>query len=109
MNSLRASDADRAAGAKLLTEHCAACLGSEPPPLMHFAWQAERSDSQIVAALTAGDSATGFAAGTRLSAAEAAQAVAAVRAAPVVAPAPNALAEEAFSPADAARHVVRLV
>src|ERR1035437_6918158 len=109
VNSLRASDADRAAGAALLKAHCAPCATSSPPDLMRFAWQAERSDSQIVAAITAVDTATGFRDGGRLSAAEAMQAVAALRAAPVIAARANSVAEEAFSPSDAARHVVRLV
>ena len=109
VNSLRASDADRAAGAALLKAHCAPCATSSPPDLMRFAWQAERSDSQIVAAITAVDTATGFRDGGRLSPAEAMQAVAALRAAPVIAARANSVVEEAFSPSDAARHVVRLV
>jgi high-affinity iron transporter len=109
VNSLRASDADRAAGASLLAAHCASCAASSPPELMRFAWQAERSDSQIVAAMTAGDGATGFRSGDRFSAAEAMQMVAALRAAPLVATQASSLGAETFSPSDAARHVVRLV
>jgi high-affinity iron transporter len=113
VNSLRASDADRAAGATLLKARCAACGSGAPPELVRFAWQAEHSDSQIVAAITSGGAATGFRDGARLSATEAKQTVAALRAAPVVtahAPAAAvAVAEEAFTPRDAARRVQRLM
>jgi high-affinity iron transporter len=109
VNSLRASDAERAAGATLLTSHCAGCTSASPPELMRFAWQAEHSDSQLVAAITSGDAATGFRDGGRLSAIETRQTVAALRAAPLVAAPANAVADETLSPSDAARHVVRLV
>jgi high-affinity iron transporter len=109
VNSLRATDADRAAGAKVIGAHCPACANRAPPALMQFAWQAERSDSQIVAALTAGDTAAGFSGGSALSAAEAGQVVAAMRAAPVVAPSSAAAGDESLSPDEAARRVVRLV
>ena len=108
VNSLRSSDADRAAGAKLLASRCASCASVSPPPLMRFEWQAERSDSQIVAAMTSGDTATGLGGGA-LPQAEARQVVAALRAAPAV-PAPvRAQADEAMSPSDEARYVMRLV
>jgi high-affinity iron transporter len=109
VNSMRASDADRAAGARVLTSHCAPCAAGSPPDLMRFAWQAERSDSQIVAVLTSGDSATGFRDGKALSAGEAVQVVAALRASPVTASQASAAAGEAFTPSDAARHVARLL
>jgi high-affinity iron transporter len=109
VNSLRASDAERAAGAAILKSHCADCSSSSPPDLMRFAWQAEHSDAQLVAAIMSGDAASGFRNGAQLSAIEAKQAVAALRAAPLVAAPANALAQDAFSPSDAARHVVRLV
>lgn len=109
VNSLRASDADRIAGAKLLKARCAACAAGSPPNIMRFAWQAERSDSQIVAAIVGGDTAAGFRGGAGLTADEARQAVAALRAAPVVATGTNAVAQDAVAPSDAARHVGRLL
>jgi high-affinity iron transporter len=109
VNSLRASDADRAAGKAMLKSHCADCSGASPPELVRFEWQAEHSDSQLVAAITSGDAATGFRDGARVTAVEAKQIVAALRASPVVAAPANTLAGDAFSPSDAARHVVRLV
>ena len=108
VNTMRATDADRAAGAKVIAAHCATCAAANAPSIMRFAWQAERSDSQLVAAIIAADTATGFAAGAKLSADEAKQAVAALRAAPVVALHATAVADAAFSPSDAARHVVHL-
>src|ERR1019366_1295245 len=52
---LRSSDADRARGASLLKARCATCAPPTPPAMADFAWQAERSDSQIVAAIAAPD------------------------------------------------------
>ena len=104
VNSLRASDSDRAAGAKMLAANCAGCATGSPPELMWFAWQAERSDAQIVAAIASGESATGFRDGAKLSAEQVREIVAALRFAPIVAG-----VEDAFSPSEAARHAVRLV
>ena len=109
VNSLRATDAERAAGGALLNALCRSCSTASPPAATLFTWQAERSDSQMVAAVTGGDTALGLPPATRLSPAEARQVVAALRASPTVVPQANALAEEAFSPSDAARHVARLV
>jgi high-affinity iron transporter len=109
VNSLRANDGERAAGASLLRSHCPACGTPAAPELSLFSWQAERSDSQIVVAISSGDTATGFHDGARLSSAQAAQVVAALRARPVVTPAAAAQAEDALSPDDAARRVLRLV
>ncbi len=109
VNSLRASDADRAAGAALLMSRCAACTTNAPPLAARFAWEAERSDSQIVAAITSTDSALGIREGARLSAVEARQLVAALRVSPFVAAQSKAAASESTSPADAARRVIRLV
>lgn len=109
VNSLRASDADRAAGASVLRAHCPSCASRTPPGLARFAWQAERSDSQIIAAISGGDTATGFRDGARLSPGQAAQVVAALRADPVIAQQGVARADDAFSPDDAARRVVRLI
>ena len=109
VNALRASDADRAAGAALLKARCASCGTSAPPGATRFAWQAERSDSQIVAAIVTGDAATGIRDGAGVTSIEARQAVAALRAAAVVAPPAHALVQETVSTNDAARRVVRLV
>jgi high-affinity iron transporter len=108
VNTLRATDADRARGAKLLAARCVPCGSANPPAIMRFAWQAEHSDSQLVAMITAHDTATGLAGGLNLSADEAKLAVAAMRAAPVVGARSNAVADQELSPSDAARHVVRL-
>jgi high-affinity iron transporter len=109
VGSLRATDADRAAGAKLLAARCASCASASPPEFARFAWQAERNDSQIVAAVTAGDTATRFLDGARLSPAEAKQLVAALRAVRVVGAPANSAAGETPSPSDVARRVGRLV
>lgn len=109
VNSLRASDADRMAGKTILKSHCAGCADVSPPEVMQFAWQAEHSDAQLVAAIRSGDTSTGFRNGARLSAREAAQVVAALRSAPLVAAPANALAADVLSLGDADRHVLRLV
>lgn len=108
VNTLRASDADRAAGAKLLAVRCATCAAAKPPAIMRFEWQAEHSDSQLVAMITSGDTTTGIASSVHLSADEAKLAIAAMRAAPVVGARSTAVADQELSPSDAARHVVRL-
>ena len=109
VNSLRASDADRAAGAALLKAHCAACATNTPPAVARFEWAAERSDSQIVAAITSADQALGIEGGAKLSPTEARQLVAALRAAPFVDAKSKLAVADATLPADAARRVVRLV
>jgi high-affinity iron transporter len=108
INTLRATDADRAAGVKLLAARCASCGAANPPAIMRFAWQAEHSDSQLVAMIAAGDTAAGMTGGAHLSADEAKLAVAAMRAAPVVSAPGKAVADEQVTPSEAARHVVRL-
>ncbi len=110
VNSLRATDADRAAGAALLKARCATCSGPRPPDARTFAWQAERSDSQFAAAIHAGDPATGIADGRAVDAVSADQMVAALRVAPIVAPAVALTTGPAtFDPRVAARQVVRLI
>lgn len=112
VNSLRASDADRAAGAALVATHCAKCGAAPPPPVRTFAWQAERSDSQIVAAIVAADSATGLRAGAKVAAADAERMVAALRASPVVTPRAGVAAAtrtDVNDPRAAGRQVLRLV
>ncbi len=108
INSLRATDADRAAGAQLVKAHCAMCGGNSPPDLMRFSWLAEHSDSQVVAAIMS-DAAPGFQGGSSLSAVDAQQAVAALRASPHIVAQVSTAAGESVSPDDAARRVVRLI
>ena len=114
LNSLRASDADRIAGASLLRRRCPACAGTQPPHARSFAWQVERSDSEIVAALSASDPATGVNGGASLAKGDAERMVAALRASVVVslpstgentAPAPVS----ALDPKASARRVGRLI
>jgi high-affinity iron transporter len=111
VNSLRVSDTDRALGAALLKSRCASCESASMPAIRAFAWQAERSDSQMVAAILSDDPATGVKGGAALGTAAANQVVAALRAAPVVTPtAPGApVAPEIADPSVAARQVLRLV
>lgn len=68
LTALRASDAHRLEGEGLFLQNCASCHGALgagdgalaefltrlPPELSSFAWQAERSDAQLMAAIRAG-------------------------------------------------------
>ncbi|MFI5311726.1 MAG: FTR1 family protein [Gemmatimonadales bacterium] len=111
VNSLRATDADRENGALILKAQCPTCSTSAPPATMDFAWQAERSDSQIVAVIAARDSAsmTGLRGVPSLPAGRNAI-VAALRAATIVTPQdrPVAVSDNA-DPRASARQVLRLV
>ena len=113
VNSLRATDADRAAGSTLLRERCASCSGPRPPPANSFAWQVERSDSVIGVALKEADPATGLRAGTTLAASDIDRMVAALRAAPALSPTDSAAANSAPPAAvdsrAASRQVVRII
>jgi high-affinity iron transporter len=111
VNSLRATDADRASGAAFLKSRCTACDSPAPPAIRSFAWQAERSDSQIVAAIAANDSATGMRGGAAIAAADIERMVAALRAAPIVTPRPGQApaAAGASDPRATVRQVLRLV
>lgn len=108
--SLRASDADRTSGASLLRLRCSRCDGASPPASRSFAWQAERSDSQIVAAMAAGDTAAGLN-GRAATAAERSRMVAALRASPIVTPRLDQAAPttDPADPRAAARRALRLV
>jgi len=111
VNSLRASDDDRARGAALLKARCASCASAAGPAMRTFAWQVERSDSQIVAAILSGDPATGVEGGAALGTTAANQIVAALRAAPLVTPSAQvaSVPAEVADPSVAARQVLRLV
>ena len=112
VNSLRANDAARARGSELLRSRCAACGSSAPPAMRLFTWQAERSDSQIAAAIRADSAATGIRGGASLAAADVDVIVSALRATPVVAasgvPAVSSAAGAGVDPREAARQAVRL-
>ena len=113
VNSLRSTDADRNAGRALLKAGCASCAGPTPPAAIGFAWQAERSDSAIAAAVRAGDAATGVARGSLASAVEVDKVVAALRAGAVVAPSSGtatvAATADGTDPRSAARQAVRRI
>lgn len=113
VNSLRASDAARASGAAILKARCPACDSPAPPVIRSFAWQAERSDSQMVAAIVANDSATGMKGGSALAAEDLDRVVAALRASPIVTArtdqTPAVVVADASDPRAAARQVLRLV
>lgn len=111
INSMRASDADRKAGAALLSRHCASCATRSPPPAQTFVWQAERSDMEIAAAIAAADPETGVRDGGGLSAEDLGRMVTALRASPVVTSAATASGPPKASndPGDAAREVTRLL
>ncbi|MFI5309818.1 MAG: FTR1 family protein [Gemmatimonadales bacterium] len=111
VTSLRASDADRARGAELLRARCAACASTAPPAARSFTWQVERSDSQFVWAILAGDSATGITGVARLAPEAVGQMVAALRVSPIVTPGQPAATStsEAADPRAVARQVLRLV
>ena len=110
VNSIRASDADRAAGAALLTKHCSSCSSNTPPAARTFAWQAEHSDDQIAAALVAPDPVSGISPSAHVSAGDAAKMVAALRVAPLVTGAPLVeAATDSLDPRIAARQTIRLI
>ena len=111
VNALRATDASRARGASVLGAHCASCGSATPPRSKNVAWQAEQSDDAIAAAIAAGDPLTGIADGAKLSDAERSDAVAALRAAPVLTGARSAIANsgDSLDTRSVARHVVRLI
>jgi high-affinity iron transporter len=109
VNSLRSSDADRATGAALLKARCPACSPATPSPMSDFGWQAERSDSQIVAAIAVEDSVGGVRGGPALTTGRG-RMVAALRAAPIVTPRVEAAVTPDISdPRAPARQALRLV
>ena len=111
VNSLRATDQSRARGASVLGTHCASCASATPPRSKSIAWQAELSDDAIAAAIAAGDPLTGISDGAKLSDAERRDAVAALRAAPVLTSADSASAPagDSLDTRSVARHVVRVI
>lgn len=94
LHSLRASDAQRLEGEGLYARGCLACHGASgaadgpaassltrlPPDIGSFAWQAERSDAQMAAAIRAGVPGTAMPASPGLTRDEIARVVAHLRA-----------------------------
>jgi high-affinity iron transporter len=112
LNSLRATDGDRAYGDSLLVRYCERCGSTAVPQARRFAWQVERSDAQIAAALASDDSATGVRGAGGLAAADLDRMVAALRATTVVEATvaqARAAREDRSDPRAAARRVTRLV
>ena len=115
VNSLRSTDAERAAGRILLRERCISCGTNHPPLAESFAWQAERSDSVIAAAIASGESATGLSTGAPLGPVMSADVIAALRASAVVsvqgvAATPGVPGHPStFDPRASARQVIRLI
>ncbi len=111
VNSLRASDDDRRAGAALLAAHCPKCGGESPAAARTFAWQAERSDMEIAAAISMEDPTTGIVGGRAIKPADIDKMVAALRATTLVtrAAAVAAAGNDSEDPRTAARQVVRLI
>ncbi len=109
VNSLRASDAERARGAVVLERVCPRC-DEIPPPAQSFGWQAALSDVEIAAMLRAGNAVTGLSGSGPLSASEADAMVAALRAAARVEPVVAQTGAGGLSdPRAAARNVTRLL
>lgn len=104
VNSLRATDAQRARGRDVLKRLCSECVA--PPAAQVFAWQAQRSDAELAAMLRAGDPTTGLAVGSPLSATESDALVAALRADVVVQPA-QTVVDRADDPRAAARTALK--
>ena len=97
LTALRASDAHRLEGEGLFLQNCASCHGALgggdgglaefltrlPPELSSFAWQAERSDAQLVAAIRSGIPGTAMPAEPDLSDSAIVKMVAYVRTLPI--------------------------
>jgi high-affinity iron transporter len=114
VNALRATDQSRAHGAGVLHAHCPSCASAAPPQSRSLLWQTEQSDDAIAALIAAGDPLTGISDGASLTGVERADAVAALRATPVLggfaAPKTAAAATgDSLDTREAARHVVRLI
>ena len=107
--SLRASDAMRARGGALLKARCATCGGPVPPASTDFAWQAERSDDDVAAAIAAGDPATGVRDGASLGRDDLNAIVAALRAHAIVTPVRAVASTGPADLHDAARQALRLL
>jgi high-affinity iron transporter len=112
VNSLRANDLERKAGASLLAGLCKECGSAHPPAAKTFAWQAEQSDDNIAALIKRGDAMVGITGGAKFTPDELASTIAALRATPVVGDASVAVAAapaDSADPRTAARHSIRLI
>jgi high-affinity iron transporter len=108
VNSLRASDQQRARGRAVLARLCARCADTVAMA-QSFEWQVQRSDAELAAMLRAGDATMGLPAAAPVSALEAEAVVAALLADAVVAPAAAQAAAAADDPRASARTVVRML
>lgn len=82
VNSLRATDQQRARGRSVLARICSRCAA--PPAVETFDWQSKQSDAELAAMLRAGDPVTGLPASTPLTTSESDALVAALRADAIV-------------------------
>ncbi|MCC7195039.1 MAG: cytochrome c/FTR1 family iron permease [Gemmatimonadaceae bacterium] len=85
LNSMRATDADRARGRAALARICPHCADTAPAA-QRFDWQVQKSDADLAAMLRTGDPATGLLAAAPVSGLEAEALVAALRADAIVEP-----------------------
>lgn len=117
VNSLRANDLERKAGASLLAALCKDCNGARPTIAMTYAWQAEHSDDDIAALIRSGNDAVGIKDGAKFTPDQIASTVAALRAAPVLGEAGAAavavvaapVPADSADPRVAARQAIRLI
>lgn len=112
VNSLRARDVERTAGASLLAGLCKECNGPRPPAAKDFAWQAEHSDDDIAALIKTDDPATGIKDGSKFTPDQISGTIAALRASPVLGEAAAAVAStpaDSADPRNAARQTLRLI
>jgi high-affinity iron transporter len=115
VNSLRANDLERKAGASLIAGLCKDCNSAKPPIAKTYAWQAEHSDDDIAALLKSGDATVGIKDGGKFTPDQIASTIAALRASPMLGDAAAAGVAVAAAPADsadprtAARHSIRLI
>ena len=112
VNSLRANDLERTAGASLLAGLCKDCSSAHPPLARTYAWQAEHSDDDIAALIKNGDVAVGIRDGAKFTPDQLASTIAALRASPVLGDAGAAVAAapaDSADPRTAARQSIRLI
>ncbi|HEU4565167.1 MAG TPA: FTR1 family protein [Gemmatimonadaceae bacterium] len=126
LQAMRATEAERLEGEGIFLQRCAACHGAAgggdgsaaaaltrlPPEIGSFAWQVERSDAQIAAAIRDGLPGSAMPPARDLGDAELARAVAFVRSIPVrqrEVPAQAVAAAASADPALVARRVLAVV